>query len=276
MTTRSPRLGYLPRKSFVHRLDPLTKLAVLLCCAILAVTLTSELASLALFAFILLAYLGAGVSPLTAARRLRSLIGFILLIAAVQILFNPQGQVLLYLVPPLAPGLPPLLPLTSGGLVNALLLSLRLINIVLASALFIITTDPTLLAVALTRLHLPYRYCFLLVLTLRLVPLFEQEASTIRDAQRARGIPLDRGILKSLSARVRYTLHPLLVSALSRVDTLTLAMDSRGFGYAKTRTYLRRPKFAAADALITTITLILTFTLIWHQLFLGPLPRLLG
>jgi len=270
----SSRLGYMPRRSFVHRLDPLTKLTVLLCCATLAVTLTSELASLALLAFILLAYLGAGLNPLGAARRLRSLLGFILLIAAVQILFNPQGTTLLYLIPPLAPGLPPLLPLTTGALGNALLLSLRLINIILASALFVAATDPTLLAVALTRLRIPYRYCFLLVLTLRLLPLFEQEAATIRDAQRTRGIPLDRGAIRSLPTRIRYTLHPLLVSALSRVDTITLAMDGRGFGYAKTRTYLRRPKFTHQDALITILAITLTSIILWHQFLLAPFPRL--
>jgi energy-coupling factor transport system permease protein len=127
--------------------------------------------------------------------------------------------------------------------------------------------------VALTRLRIPYRYSYLLVLTLRLVPLFDQESSVVQNAQRARGIPVDRGVIKGFLTRIRYTFLPLIFSALSRVDNLTLAMDGRGFGYARTRTYHRRPRFSRADSLVLLASFLITGFLLWWFVFLS-LPHL--
>jgi energy-coupling factor transport system permease protein len=258
----------------VHRLDPLTKLIVLVCLALLTVALLSDLAALLILLFVLLSYFGAGIGLRLALVRLRRLLGFVLLIALTQLLFTPYGRLLFYLIPPLAPGFGPFLPITSRGVANALILALRLLNIVLASALFVLTTDPTLFAVALSRLHVPYRYAFTLILALRLVPLFDEEMSHVRNAQRARGISVDHGVLRGFFTRIRYTFFPMIFSALSRVDTLTLAMDGRGFGYAGTRTYARRTRFTAKDWILTLASVLITGLLLWHSLFIAPLPRL--
>jgi energy-coupling factor transport system permease protein len=268
--------GYLPRDSVVHRLNPLTKLSVLICFAILTVVLSSDILSVILLSFLLLSYFGAGIRLRYVVGRLRSVFVFALIIAAAQLVFTFYGTLLFFLIPPLIPGFGPFFPITTSGVANAIILGLRLINIVLASALFIATTDPTLFAVALTRLRIPYRYGFLLVLTLRLVPLFGQESSIVQNAQRTRGIPVDQGIIRGFLTRIRYTLLPLIFSALSRVDNLTLAMDGRGFGYAKTRTYHRHSVFRAIDWIATVSSLTLTILLIWQYAFLLPLPRLLG
>ena len=276
MTSPRPRFGYVPRRSFVHRLDPLTKLVVLVCIALLTVTLVSDLAAFLILLFVFLSYLGAGISLRLAFARLRRLIGLILLIAFFQLVFTPYGTFLFYLVPRLAPAIGPYLPVTLGGVFNAVFLVLRLLDIVLASALFVFTTDPTLFAVALARLHVSYRYAFTLILALRLVPLFDEEMSHVRNAQRARGISVDRGVLRGFFTRIRHTFLPMIFSALSRIDTLTLAMDGRGFGYARRRTYARRPRFAAKDWIITLSSLLLTGFLLWHFLFVAPVPRLFG
>jgi energy-coupling factor transport system permease protein len=276
MTRQRPRFGYAPRRSFVHRLDPLTKLVVLVCIALLTVTLLSDVIAFVILLFVFVSYLGAGISLRLAFARLRSLIGLVLLIAFVQLLFTPYGALLFYLIPRLAPGFGPFLPVTLSGVFNALFLVLRLLNIVLASALFVFTTDPTLFVVALTRLHISYRYAFTLILALRLVPLFDEEMSHVRAAQSTRGISVDHGVLRGFFTRIRHTFLPMIFSALSRIDTLTLAMDGRGFGYARRRTYARRPHFAAKDWFITISSLLLTGFLLWHYLFIAPVPRLFG
>jgi energy-coupling factor transport system permease protein len=273
MTGPHPRFGYAPRRSFVHRLDPLTKLVVLVCIALLTVTLVSALAAFLILLFVLVSYIGAGISLRLAFVRLRRLLGLVLLIAVFQLVFTPYGSFLFYLIPQVAPGFGPYLPVTLNGVFNALFLILRLLNIVLASALFVLTTDPTLFAVALTRLHIPYRYAFTLILALRLVPLFDEEMSHVRNAQKARGISVDRGVLRGVFTRIRHTFLPMVFSALSRIDTLTLAMDGRGFGYARSRTYARRPRFAAKDWIIILSSLLLTGFLLWHYLFIAPVPR---
>ncbi|MFX1319841.1 MAG: energy-coupling factor transporter transmembrane component T family protein, partial [Promethearchaeota archaeon] len=187
MKMRTSSFGYIQRDSFVHRLNPLTKFTVLILIVILAVTLVSDIVALCIFGFLLLGFIGAGISLRYAIGRLRRLLTFVLLIALVQLLFTPNGVVLFYFIPPLAPGFGPFFPITTVGISNAFNLAFRLINIVLASALFVASTDPSRFAAALTSIRIPYRYGYTLVLALRLVPLFDEESNTVQSAQRARG-----------------------------------------------------------------------------------------
>ncbi|MFX0078305.1 MAG: energy-coupling factor transporter transmembrane component T family protein [Candidatus Hermodarchaeota archaeon] len=275
MKTRTSSFGYLQRDSFIHRLNPLTKFLVLILVAILTVTLVSVLTAITLFCFILLGFVIAKISLRYAFGRLRRLLAFIIIIAIVQILFTSYGFILFYLIPALAPGFGPFLPITTIGIINALNLAFRLINIVLVSALFVATTDPSRFAASLTQLHIPYRYGYTLVLALRLVPLFDDESNTVQAAQRARGIPIDRGIIRSFMRRIRYTFIPLIFSALGRVDALTLAMDGRGFGFAKTRTFLSYPRFTVKDWGISITSILITVFCLWFFLFVMPLPQLI-
>jgi energy-coupling factor transport system permease protein len=275
MKMRTSSFGYLQRHSFVHRLNPITKFIVLILIVILIVTLVSDIVALCIFGFLLLGFIGARISLRYAFGRLRRLLAFILLIALVQLLFTPYGTVLFYLIPPLAPGFGPFFPITTSGIANAFDLAFRLINIVLASALFVASTDPSRFAAALTSIHIPYRYGYTLVLALRLVPLFDEESNTVQSAQRARGIPVDQGAIRGFLRRVRYTFMPLLFSALGRVDSLTLAMDGRGFGHAPTRTFLGFPKYSLVDWLIVIASVLLTGFFLWYFLFVIPLPHIL-
>jgi len=276
MKLRTSSFGYLQRKSFIHRLNPLTKFLVLILIVILTVTLVSDIVSITIFSFLLLGFVGAGISLRYAFGRLRRLLTFIVLIAIVQLLFSPYGTILFFLIPPLAPGIGPFFPITTTGIANAINLAFRLINIVLASALFVASTDPSRFAAALTSLRIPYRYGYALVLALRLVPLFDEESNTVQSAQRARGLPVDQGFIRGFLRRIRYTFMPMLFSALGRVDALTLAMDGRGFGFAPTRTYLSFPGFNSKDWIIVSTSIILTSLFLWYFLFLAPLPHILG
>jgi len=276
MKMRTSSFGYLQRKSFVHRLNPLTKFTVLILIVILTVTLVSDIIALCIFGFLLLGFIGAGISLHYAFGRLRRLLTLILLIALVQLLFTPYGAILFHLIPPLAPGFGPFFPITTGGISNAFNLAFRLINIVLASALFVASTDPSRFAAALTSIRIPYRYGYTLVLALRLVPLFDEESNTVQSAQRARGIPVDQGVIRGFLRRIRYTFMPMLFSALGRVDSLTLAMDGRGFGYAPTRTFLVFPKFTPTDWFILIASVLLTGFFLWNFLFVTALPHIIG
>jgi energy-coupling factor transport system permease protein len=274
MKTRTASFGYLQRNSLIHRLNPLTKFLALILVAILTVTLVSDIIAITIFLFLLISFVIAKISLRYAFGRLRRLIALIFLIALIQLLFTPFGSVLFYLIPPLAPGFGPFFPITTAGISNAINLAFRLINVVLASVLFIATTDPSRFAASLTKLGIPYRYGYTLVLALRLVPLFDEESNTVQAAQRARGIPVDQGMIRGFFQRIRYTFTPMIFSALGRVDALTLAMDGRGFGFAPTRTYLAFPYFDIKDWIIVIVSLILTIFILWLFFFIIPLPRI--
>jgi len=128
-------------------------------------------------------------------------------------------------------------------------MALRFLNVVLASHLFVSTTEPQLLAYALMQAGLPYRYGFAFIAAVRFVPYFRDQAQTVRQAQMARGIALDRATPESVFLMARYTFIPVVVSALGRVESLAVSMEGRCFGLYPARTFRRRIPFGRLDAL---------------------------
>ena len=121
-------------------------------------------------------------------------------------------------------------------------MALRVSGMVVAGLFLLSTTSIEELTFGLTRLGLPYRLSFAFSLAFRLVPTFLNSAATISQAQRARGLELDKG---NLFARIRKhipLLIPIFASALRRTDQLAMALETRGFGAQEERTsYLEFP-----------------------------------
>jgi energy-coupling factor transport system permease protein len=101
---------------------------------------------------------------------------------------------------------------------------------------------------------------------------FESEAGTVRCAQQARGLDIDGQGLRALINSARYTLLPLVVSALSKVDVLVISMEGRAFGIRPWRTTLRRSRFAASDLVVLAVAVVL-FVILLACVFTGRSPR---
>jgi len=202
-------------------LDPLTP----------ALALAIELAALPLF--------GLGYRML--ARRAWPLVLAALGILVTMVLFaaSRTGTLLVSLGP---------LDVTSGVLITALGLALRIFAIALPGVLVFATTDPTDLADALVQnAKAPARFAIGALAAFRLVPLLGQEWQMLTLARRARGV--DAG--HNPAAKLRLfgsTAFALLVGALRRGGRLAVAMDARGFDSGLPRTYARRQIFGRADA----------------------------
>ena len=153
-----------------------------------------------------------------------------------------------------------------------IVLALRFVCIILASAIFVFTTDPGELAYALIRAGIPYRYGFMLVTAIRFIPVFESEAGTVRCAQQARGLDIDGQGLRALINSARYTLLPLVVSALSKVDVLVISMEGRAFGVKPWRTSLRRSRFAGGRSSSSWRWPLSYLSSCWPTCSYGPVP----
>jgi energy-coupling factor transport system permease protein len=111
---------------------------------------------------------------------------------------------------------------------EALLLSLRLMNLLTASFALFHAVQPDELGAALGKLGVPFGFAFILTTAMRYVPLLGLKARGIVDAQRSRGIDLrlrPRN-LKNMAA----LLMPLLAQSFALAEDLAMAMESRGFG----------------------------------------------
>lgn len=129
-------------------------------------------------------------------------------------------------------------------LAAALVVSLRLLALGTVFFLFFKTTAPEDLSNTLVKLGAPYPFAFVLSASMQFVHVLTQRAANIRDAQRARGIPLEGPL--STFRHLPALLGPLLVQAFKLADELAEAMEARGFG-APGRRFRRDPHLKISD-----------------------------
>ena len=126
--------------------------------------------------------------------------------------------------------------LLSVSWMPAFSLSLRLLTLLTLSFVFFQSLDPQELGDSLRQMGVPYEFSFILMSSLRYVPLITGRMRCIADAQRSRGI--------DLRLRFRNVPHfmalfmPLLVQAFVLAEQLAMAMEARGFS-ARGRTFRR-------------------------------------
>lgn len=231
-------IDYTPGKSLLHRLNPVTKLA-LAAAIITAIFLTqSPFALTALLALTLAIGAYAGV-----ARRLTGLLKVLLPIVVVmftlQVAFTPTGEHIVAFA-------------TVDGVIGGLRACLRLVGVALPLVLMLSVTRLTDLANACVEvLHVPYRYAFTFTTAFRFVPVFTREMNAIMEAQTARGVHFDTGNpFKKLALMIPVCI-PLLVTSVQKTDATALAAEQRGF-YLRTRasSYRRYPMTATDIAVL--------------------------
>ena len=135
--------------------------------------------------------------------------------------------------------------------------ALRIYTIVLASLVFVRTSDPRELAISLvTQMRLPYRIAYAFFIALRIVPTIEEEIKTIRAAQAVRGVARRRGLAGRIGETKRYAM-PLLVGSLRRASMMVMSMESRAFGAFPKRTFVEPPRMAASGMAVCGVMLAL-------------------
>lgn len=139
---------------------------------------------------------------------------------------------------------------------------LRLLNMGTVFFLFFQTTPPDMLSNGLLKMGLPYPFTFVLSSSMQFIPVLARRARNIRDAQRARGIPLERGFgtIRCLPAFA----GPLLIQAFKFADELAEAMEARGFG-APGRRFRHEPRFRWMDWMVSAASLAGLVVALWMR-----------
>jgi energy-coupling factor transport system permease protein len=245
-----PGLSYVPGGSFLHRMHPLAKVVLLLCFSLAVFALPSPLPGGIILLGLLAAYQLTGLGMLFFWRKLRMILFFGFTMILVQVLSVKEG----YLI-----GQIPLWVITlevwSEGIMGGLSMMFRFLNVIGFSYLFVSTTDPNRLAYGLMQAGLPYRYGFMLITSLRFIPVFQLELNQVRNAQMAKGIELEGLSFKRVLLSIQYLLIPLVLSALGKVDYLAISMEGRAFGLYPERSYLLKQNFTSKDWLIVVVSM---------------------
>jgi energy-coupling factor transport system permease protein len=233
----------VPGNSFVHRINPIAKLAWLVSYIALAFATQNIVV---LYAMVVLIFL-IGVSSGIAKHLLK---GMAILI--------PLGGSLLF-IQAVAPAIPqPWTPIVSlgpftiyqEGVYSGLVLFGRIAACLIAAFVLVMTTHQNDLFASLSRLKVPYLLNFMMAMTLQLLPLFQREVGIIMSAQKSRGMK-GRGFAAVLPSFI-----PVFVGAIERVQQLSVSLESRGFGSQGNRTSYRRLTVRPSDWVIGAIGVI--------------------
>lgn len=111
-------------------------------------------------------------------------------------------------------------------------------SVVPMGMIFLLTTNPSEFAASLNRVGIPYKGAYALSLTLRYFPDTIRDYQDIALAQQSRGLDLSKK--EKLGTRIRNVMNicvPLIFSTLDRIELISNAMDLRGFGKHKKRTW---------------------------------------
>lgn len=220
-------MQYVPGTSLFHRLNPLSKLLMVILVAALAIT-TSSLLPLALLVVALLLAAAASHLARPLIRQLPLLVSLTISLLLLTILTMQDGETIGFLIPAAVPLIGGSLPVTTGAIVFGLLLSLRFFTMLFAFQLLVTSTMPHDLVHALQRLRLPADYALIFLIALRFIPSLQLEGQRIREAQLARGYNPGkgaRGVIRTIAPIV----VPLVSNSLGKANVLGLTIDLRGY-----------------------------------------------
>jgi energy-coupling factor transport system permease protein len=159
--------------------------------------------------------------------------------------------------------------MTAKNIENATALTMRFIVLIESFSIFFLTTSPDHLGLALEQTHVPYELVFAFTTAVRFVPVLAEEAQTIMDAQKARGLELERGNFLKRIRNYIPILIPLIVSAIRRSLELAEAMESRAWGATKKRTNLYVLRMHKGDLVLIAITIGILTVAVYIRLFVG-------
>jgi energy-coupling factor transport system permease protein len=256
--------------SFLHGLNPLSKLSVVVAYCIMIFLFDSAWFEAAVLVAILVTAYAMGVRQLVAFMFSPFTLSMSVMLFVMQLLFTPAGTpyftIPLYFFN---------VPVTDMGVLKGIIMTLRFMTVILMSGLFVATTEPAQFVYSLMKAGVPYRYGFMVIMMLRFIPVFELEMNTVGNAQKMRGLEIDGGGVKGLIRSIRYTFVPLIISALSKVDCLVISMEGRAFGYKRTRTFIASDRYTLFDKALIVFCALVVIVLIadniagWY-----PLPHL--
>jgi len=246
---------FFPGTSVVHRLDPRTKLVVLVVYIVALFVASSWVSYLICFLF-LAASIAVSRIPLKSIVRGMKPLVFILVFTGVLNVFFTPGKALVSLG---------FVTITLEGILQAVKMVSRILMLITATFLLTYTTSPIALTDGLEALLSPLKHIkvpvhelsMMMCIALRFIPTLIEETDKIMSAQKARGADFETGnLLQKVKALVPI-LVPLFISAFRRADELATAMECRCYQGGDGRSKMKLLRYKRNDYLVYGLGLLL-------------------
>ncbi|MCR5160553.1 MAG: energy-coupling factor transporter transmembrane protein EcfT, partial [Lachnospiraceae bacterium] len=239
--------NYIDRKSPIHSLTGASKFAVLILWSVAAMTTfcTPFLVFLTVLGLVLFR-----VSKI----RIREVKAMLILTIAIMLLnnlliylFAPEQGVAIYGSRDLLFTIAGRYTVTKQQLLYHANVILKYTGTIPMILLFVATTNPSEFAASLNKLGVSYKISYAVSLAMRYIPDTQNEYHDISLSQQARGVEMSKkeNLFKRIAAAGSIIL-PLILSSMDRIDVISNAMELRGFGKNRKRTWYMGRKFTAA------------------------------
>ena len=249
---------YVDKDTYLTRMHPFTKLCYIFT-AIVASLVAGKLWAFAAFIGISLVMLISG----KIIRKVFPLIAFsftiLITIFLIHGLFNHENATLLFAAGPLK--------FYQEGMLYALRISLNVLNMLLAFAVFVLTTRPVELVEDLERIGFSPKIGYVVSSVFQIVPQMSGTMNTIMDAQRSRGLGTEGSLLTRAKSFLPL-ISPVVMSSLINTRERAIALEIRGFEAGQKKTYLREDKMKNSDRIWCVILMLLIIAAIAIRILL--------
>lgn len=236
---------YEEKDTVIHKLDPRTKILILLASFILFLKAENILEVSAIFSLIAVFGLMSGMFNNIVKLRFILTGIFVFSLVSWAFFYPSHGQ--------------RFFGITQEGAFFGFLRGVKLIGMVASGIFFLSATSIEEISLGLVKLGIPYSVSFVLSTALRLVPTFIGTGAIVIEAQRSRGLDLDSGNIWQKAKKHVPLLVPIFLLAIRNTDQLAVALESRGFGSRENRTYYLKIGFKKADYIFLLILILLSF-----------------
>ena len=235
---------YFPGDTVAHRLDPRTKLLLVVVYIVGLFNSVGWISYAFTIAITALCMAVSKIKPKSALKGLKPLIIIIILTAVLNIFYTDGTPVIEGWI------------ITWEGIERAVMMSLRIILLIVGTFMLTYTTSPIALTDGLEMMLNPlkkikipvHEMSMMMSMALRFIPTLIEETDKIMSAQKARGADFDSGNIFQRAKALLPILVPLFVSAFRRADELAVAMESRCYHGGEGRTRLKQLKMHSCDA----------------------------
>ena len=238
---------FFPGNSVIHRLDPRTKL-IMLVVYIAALFMASGWVAYAMLFTFLAAVIKVSTIPLKSiVKGMKPLVMILVFTGILNLFFTREGKELVNIAGKLI--------ITTGGLSRAAMMVARILMLITCTFLLTYTTSPIALTDGLEALMGPlkkvgvpvHELSMMMCIALRFMPTLIEETDKIMCAQKARGADFETGSLMDRAKALIPILVPLFISAFRRADELATAMECRCYQGGEGRTKMKLLRYHRED-----------------------------
>ena len=260
---------YFEGNSLVHRLDPRTKILLLILIIVFLFISTNPFAFLLSVAFTITVMLVSRVPFRMFLKNIKAILPILIFTALINVFYDNGGTLLFSIWK---------LTVTTGGLWRAFYMAARIMLLILVSSVLTYTTTPNDLTDAIECLLFSLKFiglknavhtlAMMMTIALRFIPTLVEETEKIMNAQKARGADLENGkIIERIKALIPI-LIPLLISSVRRAYELAEAMECRCYNGGEGRKRMKQLRFGMRDLWSSLFCLLFCAGIILIKIFL--------